>query len=166
MYTVIEPPYDSNECRIAARHGLSYHVLGGSLVTHDGEDTSREATEAEIAMWDVLSGGLVGTLPATLAEILHSWEYRKGPWTINPLDSEEVLKLGQDLLDRNTHRELLDCGYWSWWHSGGWWILTSKHIPVGHFYAGERIEALYKPELELSFDEHCQVMENLHPFSL
>lgn len=180
--------YEANLERIAARHHLSFHLSNGldhkipryfpqsfTVVSHCCEDERREATDEEIAMWQALCPEDPDALETLPEEIKSSWEYRKGPFTINVKDFAVIRSMGREFLDPCTRRDDLMMGFVGIYQERAP-IYVSRAIPVGTFYEGDRIPELHwRPdpnnkervmEPEIPFEVTCKLHVDLRPFKV
>lgn len=142
--------YRETNCeRMAARHGLTFHLCDGFITEHDDDREAREASEPERSMWTALTGEFdPEKLPATEGEIISSFKYQNGPFTVSPADSQTLLKMQG--FHPHTDVTCLKMGNVGYFDRKP--IYVSRAIPDGYFYEGERI-----PEL------HYQRHENTTP---
>jgi hypothetical protein len=186
MKTIEFIGYQDKNCeRMAARNGLTFHCDGYFITEHDDDREARPATEPELAMWGLLTGDFdPENLPATPKEVLHSLQYRKGPFTLNAVDVAALRKLEnfEPCLDRSE----LQAGIIGWLHrppcdypeDSPWFrperacIYVSRAIPLGYYYEGPHVpEIHWRPtseerqvEPDLDWGIECKISLNLKPF--
>lgn len=142
--------------RVAARHGLCFHINQFSYLTeHRGwKSETRQATDEEVQMWVTIFPGMpiwrpghedipaVPVLDATEGELAYNL-LGDGPFTLNVADFA-VLRHMEGFAPCND-RESLQRGLIG--HYQGPPIYVSRAIPKGYFYQGA-IEAWRPPEGE------------------
>lgn len=147
---IIEPAFRREPERLAARHGLSFHIELGHVTTHAGyKSETRPATEEEMELWTALTQpDDTGYLPATWKEIYDTLGYRTGHATISPIDFQQVIRHAtKETWEPITDADTLRAGYFGILkHTTGYGshIHVSRAIPCGYFYPG-RDEKLYIP---------------------
>ena len=148
--------------RVANRHELHFHIdQFGYLTEHAGwKSETREATEPELQMWEILVGltkrrlddpiretPVLDAIPAELEDVL--W---KGPYTLCAVDF--VVLRGLEGFEPCNEREKLLRGLVGHYREAEYRdadIYVSRVIPKGYFYQGI-IERFQPPEGERVVD--------------
>jgi hypothetical protein len=133
---------EKNLRRIGSRHHLHFYVdvKCNCLVPHNNaEEVRREATDAEVCMWEELCPEDPSQLPATSAEVENSLARRKGPFTVNPIDFIHI-RLSPWFNPEEDPEKRQEGLYGS---LSGEDIYVSRMIPIGFFYQGPRIPTLH-----------------------
>ena len=167
---------ERNAQRVASRLGLDFHLDGHLLTTHEGHRSeTREATEAEQQLWAMsCSDADLEELPASKREVLDSWEYSEGPFTISPKDYFTIQSLGPDKFEPSTDKKDLLHGLIGCYKGYGGTsspVYVSRVIYPGFYRVGPRLDVLHaSTELgevrELPRDVEMELLFDLKSFQV
>jgi hypothetical protein len=157
--------------RMAARVGLTFYIEDNILTYFIGgyDNSSRSATDEEMMMWLILCPGNPDEIQTTIEEVKASWEWKLGPFTINPKDF--ALTRFHNLIEENVLRtELMEGFIGIYQNDAKSSVYVSREIPEGYYYEGPRIPELHcKPEWgsikpDLSDETVTLLEQKLKPF--
>jgi radical SAM superfamily enzyme YgiQ (UPF0313 family) len=164
--------------RLAARYRLYFHVdtQTQTLVPHTGDsEDEREATDEELLMWERICTENLESFVANPEEVVASWRYLHGPFTVNAEDLAVIR--GLPSFSPCTTKEELMKGQLGFYTKGSGFstpIYVSRAIPVGFFYLGPRVPEIHwtpsgtERELEpsLPLEVNYFLIERIKPFTV
>lgn len=178
---MIEPiePFDhelTNSFRIASRHKLPFCIFDGHIRYGYGSYEPRLATDEEVILYKIVIGDAPIDLKSTEQEVINSFKYRKGPFTVNAADFS-IMRLLVDRFTPNDKVSDLMAGFFGTYNNDAGYkceLYVSRRIPVGFFYEGEREPKLHNDFNDVSRNRsekldditYHSIQSGLRPFSM